>query len=80
MPPMPPKTTCPVTLTQFTEKAHALKITINGQDQLADVKTFSTGSFGWYLNSQIVVELDGKPVSVQIGANFTVVGSKDAER
>ncbi len=80
MPPMPPKTTCPVSLTQFTEKAQALKITINGQDQLADVKTFSTGSFGWYLNSKIVVEIDGKPVSVQIGANLTVVGSKDAER
>jgi hypothetical protein len=80
MPPMPPKTTCPVTLAQFTEKAQALKITINGQDQLADVKTFSTGSFGWYLNSKIVVEIDGKPVSVQIGANLTVVGSKDAER
>jgi len=77
---MPSKTTCPVTLSQFTEKAQALKLTINGQDQLADVKTFSTGSFGWYLNSKIVVEIDGKPVSVQIGANFTVVGSKDAER
>ena len=33
---MPPKTTCPVSLSQFTEKAQALKITINGQDQLAD--------------------------------------------
>jgi hypothetical protein len=79
-PDMPPKTSCPVSLTQFIEKAEALKITINGQDQIADVKTFSTGSFGWYLNSKIVVQIDGKPVSVQIGANFTVVGSKDAER
>ena len=77
---MPSKTTCPVPLTQFTEKAEPLKININGQDQIADVKTFSTGSFGWYLNSKIVVQIDGKPVSVQIGANFTVVGSKDAER
>jgi hypothetical protein len=79
-PEMPPKTSCPVSLTTFTEKAEPLKININGQDQIADVKTFSTGSFGWYLNSKIVVTIDGKPVSVQIGANFTVVGSKDAER
>jgi hypothetical protein len=77
---MPPKTSCPVSLTQFTEKAEPLKITINGNEQIAEVKTFSTGSFGWYLNSKITVMIDGKAVSVQIGANFTVVGSKDAER
>lgn len=73
------KTTCPVTRSQFTEKAEALKVTINGQDLLADVKEFSTGSFGWYLNGKIVVPIDGKNVSVQIGMNLTVVGSKEAE-
>jgi hypothetical protein len=80
MPPMPPKTSCPVSLTQFTEKATPLKITINGQDMLAEVKSFSTGSFGWYLNGKTVIEIDGKAVSVQIGMNMTVVGSKEAER
>jgi hypothetical protein len=77
---MPPKTSCPVSLTQFLEKAEPLKISINGQDMLAEVKSFSTGSFGWYLNGKTVVSVDGKAISVQIGANFTVVGSKDAER
>ncbi|MBP8808087.1 MAG: hypothetical protein KBG48_22520 [Kofleriaceae bacterium] len=74
------KTACPVTRTQFTEKAEALKVTINGQDLLAEVKEFSTGSFGWYLNGKIVVPIDGKNVSVQIGMNLTVVGSKEAEK
>ncbi|HEV7556663.1 MAG TPA: hypothetical protein VGO00_14460 [Kofleriaceae bacterium] len=77
---MPPKTASPVSLTQFLEKAEPLKITINGQDMLAEVKSFSTGSFGWYLNGKTVISIDGKAVSVQIGMNMTIVGSKDAER
>jgi hypothetical protein len=77
---MPPKTSCPVSLTTFLEKATPLKITINGQDMLAEVKSFSTGSFGWYLNGKTVIEIDGKAISVQIGMNMTVVGSKEAER
>jgi hypothetical protein len=77
---MPPKTSCPVSLTQFTEKAEPLKVVINGQEMLAEVKTFSTGSFGWYMNGKTLVTVDGKPVSVQIGMNLTVVGSKEAAR
>src|SRR6187401_336151 len=79
-PVMPPKTACPVSLTQFLEKAEPLKVSINGQEMLAEVKQFSTGSFGWYMNGKTVVSIDGKAVSVQIGMNLTVVGSKDAER
>ena len=77
---MPPKTACPVSLTQFTEKAEPLKVVINGQEMLAEVKTFSTGSFGWYMNGKTVVTVDGKAISVQIGMNMTVVGSKEAAR
>lgn len=77
---MPPKTSCPVSLTQFLEKAEPLRVVINGQEMLAEVKQFSTGSFGWYMNGKTVVSIDGKAVSVQIGMNLTVVGSKDAER
>jgi len=77
---MPPKTSCPVSLTLFLEKAEPLRVSINGQEMLAEVKAFSTGSFGWYLNGKTVVTIDGKAVSVQIGMNLTVVGSKDAER
>lgn len=74
------KSPCPVTLAQFLDKAEPLKISINGQEMLAEVKAFSTGSFGWYLNGKTTVTVDGKPVSVQIGMNLTVVGSKEAER
>ena len=79
-PVMPPKTSCPVSLTQFMEKAEPLRVSINGQEMLAEVKQFSTGSFGWYMNGKTVVTVDGKAISVQIGMNLTVVGSKDAER
>ena len=77
---MPPKTSCPVSLSQFLEKAEALKVVINGQEMHAEVKQFSTGSFGWYMNQKLTVQIDGKPVQVQIGMNMAVVGSKDAER
>ena len=74
------KSPCPVSLSQFQEKAEPLKVVINGQEMLAEVKAFSTGSFGWYINGKTTVTVDGKPVSVQIGMNMTVVGSKEAER
>ncbi len=74
------KSPCPVSLSQFLEKAEPLKVTINGQEMLAEVKSFSTGSFGWYINGKTTVTVDGKPVSVQIGMNMTVVGSKEAPR
>lgn len=74
------KAACPVSLSQFLEKAEPVKVTINGQEMLAEVKSFSTGSFGWYINGKTVITVDGKPLSVQIGMNMTVVGSKEAER
>ncbi|MDB4957985.1 MAG: hypothetical protein JWO36_5554 [Myxococcales bacterium] len=77
---MPPKTSCPVSLAQFLEKAEPLKVSINGQEMMAEVKQFSTGSFGWYMNGKTMVTVDGKMISVQIGMNLTVVGSKDAAR
>jgi hypothetical protein len=74
------KAPCPVSLTQFLEKAEPVKVVINGQEMLAEVKSFSTGSFGWYINGKTTVQVDGKTVSVQIGMNMTIVGSKEAER
>lgn len=72
--------TCPVSRTQFVEKAEPVKLVINGQEVLAEKKEFSTGSFGWYFNGKVNVTVDGKPVSVQVGLNLTVVGSKEAEK
>ena len=74
------KSASPVTRTQFLEKAEPVRINVNGQDIVADKREFSTGSFGWYYNGKINITVDGKPLSVQVGLNLTVVGSKDAER
>ena len=57
-----------------------MKITIGTAELIADKREFSTGSFGWYYNGKTTITVDGKPVSVQIGMNLTVVGSKEAER
>jgi hypothetical protein len=74
------KSPCPLSKTQFIEKAEPVKLAINGQELLADKKEFSTGSFGWYYNGKVNVMVDGKLLSVQVGMNLTVVGSKEAER
>lgn len=74
------KSSCPVSLAQFLEAVEPLTVSIQGQEMLAEVKAFSTGSFGWYLNGKTVIQVAGKPVSVQIGMNLTVVGSKEAPR
>ena len=73
----PPKTTCRITRQQFRDAAKPLTVVINGQTLAADPKEFSTGSLGWYLNGKMAVEVDGVPVSIQIGMNLTVVGSKE---
>ena len=74
------KSPCPISKTQFLDKAESVKVTINGQEMTADKREFSTGSFGWYINGKTTIQVDGKPLSVQIGMNLTVVGSKEAER
>ena len=74
------KSPCPLSQSQFLAKAEPLKVSINDQDMLAEVKAFSTGSFGWYLNGKIIVPIDGKNCSVQIGMNLAVVGSKEADK
>ncbi len=74
------KSPCPITRTDFVEKAEPVRVSINGSEMIAEKKEFSTGSFGWYLNGKTVVTVDGKPISVQIGMNMTVVGSKETER
>jgi hypothetical protein len=74
------KSPCPISKTQFLEKAEAVKLTINGVEIIADKREFSTGSFGWYHNGKTTITVDGKPLSIQIGLNLTVVGSKEADR
>lgn len=38
-----------------------------------------TGSFGWYVNGKAVVMVGNEVVTVQVGVNAVVVGSKDAD-
>ena len=71
------KTTCPITRKHFKEHAKALEVKIGDNSFLGEVKEFSTGSLGWHLNGKMVVNVGGTPVSVQIGMNLTIVGSKE---
>jgi hypothetical protein len=71
---------CPVSKTDFMAKAEPLKVDIAGSTMTAEPRDFATGSFGWYLSGKVTVNVDGKPVSVQVGANLIVVGSKEAPR
>jgi hypothetical protein len=68
---------CPVTRQEFRETAQPVKVEVNGIPMMAEVKEFSTGSLGWYLNGKSVIDVGGKQVSVQIGMNITIIGSKE---
>ncbi|MFI5291016.1 MAG: hypothetical protein ACHQ17_15255 [Polyangia bacterium] len=76
---MPPKTTCPISRADFLAKAEPLKIDVGGFPMIAEPREFSTGSFGWYVNGKAQLTVDGKSVSVQVGMNLIVVGSKEAK-
>lgn len=71
------KSSCSVTRVEFTEKATPVEVVINGIPMTADVKEFSTGSLGWYLTAKTNLKVGEKTVSVQIGMNLTIVGSKE---
>jgi hypothetical protein len=71
------KTNCPITRAEFVKNAQAVEVIINGVPLMAEVKEFSTGSLGWYLNGKSTIRIADKPVSVQIGLNLTIVGSKE---
>lgn len=74
---MAKKTSCPITREKFRTAAKPVSVAINNIPLIAEVKEFSTGSLGWYLNGKTVIEVDGVPVPVQIGMNLTIVGSKE---
>jgi hypothetical protein len=74
---MAKKSTCPVSRAEFRAGAKPIKVTIGEVPLMAEVKEFSTGSLGWYLNGKTTIEVGGTPVSVQIGLNLTIIGSKE---
>ena len=71
------KTTCPITRDEFTQHAQPIKVSIGDKTYTARPKSFSTGSLGWNINDKITVEVNGKEVTVQVGMNLTIVGSKE---
>jgi hypothetical protein len=72
------KTTCPLSRSEFLAKAKPIQVTIHeGPPLTAEVREFSTGSLGWYLNGKTTIDVGGTRVTVQIGMNLTVVGSKE---
>lgn len=73
------RTKCPVSREEFVAGAKPVTVDIGGTKLAAAPKEFSTGSFGWYCNGKIVVEVGGVPVTCQVGLNVTAVGSKPAE-
>jgi hypothetical protein len=74
---MAKKTTCSISRADFRAKAKPITVNIAGIPQMAEVKEFSTGSLGWYLNSRTTIEIDGQHVPVLINASLVIVGSKE---
>jgi hypothetical protein len=74
---MAKKTSCPISRAEFTAHAKPVMVQIGDKSYTAVPKEFSTGSLGWNINDKITIDIGGKPVTVQIGMNLTVVGSKD---
>lgn len=71
------KAALPITRELFRASARPVTVVINGKEMTAAPKEFSTGSLGWNINEKIRVEVGGHSVTVQVGLNLTIVGSKD---
>lgn len=68
---------CLVSRAEFAAAAKPVEVSIAGIPMFADVKEFSTGSLGWNSTGKMTVKIGDKLVSVQIGLNLTIVGSKE---
>ena len=74
------KTVCPISLEAFLAQAKNVEVTIDGRPCVAQVKTFSTGSFGWHHGDKLTLKVGDTLVRVQVGLTLTVIGSKDAPK
>ena len=66
-----------LTREQFRTHAKPVTVVINGKEMTGAAKEFSTGSLGWNINEKMQVDVGGQTVTVQVGLNLTIVGSKD---
>ncbi|MCL6503051.1 MAG: hypothetical protein K6T86_10230 [Pirellulales bacterium] len=74
------KSPCPITRAEFAQLAQPIEVVIAGQAMAAQPKEFSTGSLGWNANEKVTLQLGGHRVTVQVGLNLTIVGSKELPR
>lgn len=72
------KNGCPITRKQFREKAApVISLVVDGVPVAAVRKEYDSGSLGWYANGQVTLTVDGVQVMAQVGANITIVKSKE---
>lgn len=71
------KTTCPISRKEFAEIAKPIEVIIDGNKMVAANREFSTGSMGWNISNKMTIMVGDKAVTVQVGLNLTIVGSKD---
>jgi hypothetical protein len=74
---MAAKTVCPITREQFKQNAKPIEVVIDGNKMIAVNREFSTGSMGWNISSKMTLMVGDTPVTVQVGMNLTIVGSKE---
>ena len=78
---------CPITREEWNESAPNLRLqlsTTNSEGAVAEVVTlpdeepreFSSDAMGWYVNGKVQLTIAGKRCWVQVGARFTLIGSK----
>ena len=70
--------TCPLSKSDFLEKAESLVAELDGQPMELTPKDFSTGSFGWNASGRLRVDVGGHPLQVMVSINATVLKSKQA--
>jgi hypothetical protein len=74
------KSPCPITREEFAAQAQPVEVVIAGQTMQALPKEFSTGSLGWNTNEKLTLQVGDRKVTVQVGLNLTIVGSKELPR
>ena len=74
---MAAKTVCPITRAQFLQAAKPVEVIIDGNKMIAAAREFSTGSLGWNISNKMTIQIGDKAVTVQVGLNLAIVGSKE---
>jgi len=76
------KAECPFTYEEFEvlAKQEAVDVKIGPHSLEAAPKRFGTGAFGWAFHANKVLTLGGKEITVRVGLNLTIAGSKPKKK